>query len=208
MKVKFSPSTSRTFEYRARQRATFPSFELARNLDDLRERVKILFQAPDRAGQFYRKLFSDIFHYAAMRVPEIADDIVSIDNAMKWGFGWEMGPFELWDARGVERIIDDWVREKRPIPPLVESLRVAGGKSFYNQKDGIATFFDGASAGYRPLPERPGVIPGFSALGLSGSGVKLRGFLLHGFVLLLQNTAAEYSLASSLRERLARVRSR
>ena len=107
-----------TFEYRARQRATFPSFEMARNVEDLRERVKILFQAPDRAGQFYRKLFSDIFHYAAMRVPEIADDIVSIDNAMKWGFGWEMGPFELWDARGVERIVEDWAREKRPVPPL------------------------------------------------------------------------------------------
>ena len=69
-------------------------------MEDLRERVKMLFQAPDRAGQFYRKLFSDIFHYAAMRVPEISDDIVSIDNAMKWGFGWEMGPFELWDAAG------------------------------------------------------------------------------------------------------------
>ena len=107
-----------TFEYRARQRATFPSLELARNVDDLGERVKILFQAPDRAGQFYRKLFSDIFHYAAMRVPEIADDIVSIDNAMKWGFGWENGPFELWDARGVERIVEDWVREKQPVPPL------------------------------------------------------------------------------------------
>ena len=147
-----------TFEYRARQRATFPSFELARNLEDLRERVKILFQAPDRAGQFYRKLFSDIFHYAAMRVPEIADDIVSIDNAMKWGFGWEMGPFELWDARGVERIVEDWVREKRPIPPLVEKLRASGGQSFYVQDDGTTTYFDWASAGYRPLPERPGVI--------------------------------------------------
>ena len=147
-----------TFEYRARQRATFPSFELARNLEDLRERVKILFQAPDRAGQFYRKLFSDIFHYAAMRVPEIADDIVSIDNAMKWGFGWEMGPFELWDARGVERIVEDWVREKRPVPPLVEKLRAAGGKSFYVQEGGTTTYFDWASAGYRPLPERPGVI--------------------------------------------------
>ena len=93
-----------------------------------------------------------------MRVPEIADDIVSIDNAMKWGFGWEKGPFELWDARGVERIVEDWVREKRPVPPLVEKLRAAGGKSFYVQEGGTTTYFDAASAGYRPLPERPGVI--------------------------------------------------
>ncbi len=145
-----------TFEYGARQRVAFPSFEMARNLDDLRERVKVLYQAPDRAGQFYRKLFSDIFHYAAMRVPEITDDIVSIDNAMKWGFGWEMGPFELWDTRGVERTIEDWEKEKRPIPPLVEKLRAAGGKRFYVQ-NGTTTYFDFPSGAYRPLPERPGV---------------------------------------------------
>jgi 3-hydroxyacyl-CoA dehydrogenase len=132
--------------------------ELARTQEELRERLKVLFQAPDRAGQFYRKLFSDVFHYAAMRVPEIADDIVSIDNALKWGFGWEMGPFELWDARGVERSIEDWGREQRPVPPLVEKLRAAGGKSFYLQDGGTTTYFDGASAKYRALPERPGVI--------------------------------------------------
>ncbi|MGA3324208.1 MAG: 3-hydroxyacyl-CoA dehydrogenase NAD-binding domain-containing protein [Terriglobia bacterium] len=147
-----------TFEYRPRQRATFPSYEMARTQDDLRERVKIFFQAPDRAGQFYRKLFSDIFHYAAMRVPEITDDIVSIDNAMKWGFGWEMGPFELWDTQDAERIIEDWAKVKQPVPPLVEKLRAAGSKSFYVQEDGTTTYFDWASAGYRSLPERPGVI--------------------------------------------------
>ena len=147
-----------TFGYRARQRATFPSLELARNIDDLGERVRILFQAPDRAGQFYRKLFSATFHYAAMRVPEIADDIVSIDNAMKWGFGWEKGPFELWDARGVDRFVEDWLREKRPVPAFVEKLRAAGGKSFYVHEEGTTTYFDGPSASYRALPERPGVI--------------------------------------------------
>jgi len=147
-----------TFDYRAHQRATFPSYELARTQDDLRERARILFQAPDRAGQFYRKLFSDIFHYAAERVPEIADDIVSIDNAMKWGFGWEMGPFELWDALGVERVVEDWISEKRSVPPLVEKLRATGSKSFYLQDAGTTTYFDGATGTNRPLPERPGVI--------------------------------------------------
>ena len=147
-----------TFEYRARQRVTFPSLELARNMEDLGERIKILSQAPDRAGQFYRKLFSAVFHYAAMRVPEIADDIVSIDNALKWGFGWEKGPFELWDARGVDCIVEEWGTEKLPVPPFVEKLRAAGGKSFYVHQEGTTTYFDGASASYRSLPERPGVI--------------------------------------------------
>ncbi len=147
-----------TFGYRTRQRANFPSLEMARNLDDLRERVKMLFQAPDRAGQFYRKLFSAAFHYAAMRVPEIADDIVAIDNAMKWGFGWELGPFELWDARGVRGIVEGWASEQRVVPPLVEKLLAAGGNSFYASENGTTTYFDLVSAGYRPIPERPGVI--------------------------------------------------
>jgi len=145
------------FEYRPRQRANFPSFEMTRNLDDLRERVKILFQAKDRAGQFYRKLFSDVFHYTAMRVPEIADDIVSIDNGLKWGFGWEMGPFELWDACGLEPFVEGWARRQTPVPPLVEKLRAAGGISFYLHKDGITTQFDVATTEYHPVPDRPGV---------------------------------------------------
>ncbi len=147
-----------TFEYRARKRAAFPSLDMARNVDDLRERVRMLFAAPDRAGQFYRKLFSATFHYAARRVPEIAGDIVSIDNAMKWGFGWEMGPFELWDAWGVERTMEDWTKENLPLPPLVEKLRAAPGKSFYVRDGGTTSYFDWATAGHRPLPERPGVV--------------------------------------------------
>jgi len=140
-----------TFEYRVRQRAAFPSLDMARNVDDLRERVKILFQATDRAGEFYRKLFSDVFHYTAMRVPEIADDIVSIDNAMKWGFGWELGPFELWSVLGVEGVVEDWLRDKRPIPPLVEQLRATGKTSFYLENDGTISRFDHSSASFRPL---------------------------------------------------------
>lgn len=147
-----------TFDYGPRQRASFPSFDLARGIEDLRGRVKVLFQAPDRAGQFYRKLFSDVFHYSAMRVPEIADDIVRIDNALKWGFGWELGPFELWDVLGVECMLPDWESAKRPIPPLVEKLRATGGKTFYAKEGGTTAFFDWATASHLPLPERAGVI--------------------------------------------------
>jgi 3-hydroxyacyl-CoA dehydrogenase len=147
-----------TFEYRARKRASFPSFELARNVESLRDRVQMLFQAPDRAGELYRQLFSDTFHYAAMRIPEIADDIVAIDNAIKWGFGWEMGLFELWDARGVERTLKDWDHEKQAVPPLLEKLRATNGMSFYVMEGGATSYFDGRSSSYRPLPERPGVI--------------------------------------------------
>jgi 3-hydroxyacyl-CoA dehydrogenase len=145
------------FEYRPRQRTTFPTLDLARNIDSLLERVKALFQATDRSGHFYRRVLSDTFHYAAMRVPEISSDIVSIDNALKWGFNWECGIFELWDAIGVERVVEHWTNEKRPLPPLLERLLSKGGKSFYVQSDGTARYFDLASGAYRVPADRPGV---------------------------------------------------
>jgi 3-hydroxyacyl-CoA dehydrogenase len=148
----------RTFEYRPRKHVTFPTLDLARSIEDLHARVRMLFEAADRSGQFYREVLPDAFHYAAMRVPEISDDIASIDNSMKWGFNWESGIFELWDAIGFGRIVEDWVKQGRPLPPLVDRLRATGGKSFYAQRDGITHYFDLASAGYRPLADRPGVI--------------------------------------------------
>jgi len=147
-----------TFGYRARQKPSFGSLEMARNIEDVRERVAMLCQSPDRAGQFYQKLLFDIFHYAAMRVPEISDDIVSIDNAMKWGFNWECGPFELSDAVGIGKAIDAWKKAGQPTPPLVERLLASGMKSFYASCDGAPSYFDFASSAYEEVPERPGVL--------------------------------------------------
>jgi 3-hydroxyacyl-CoA dehydrogenase len=147
-----------TLEYHPRKQVTFPGLDRARSTEDLRARVKTLFEGADRSGQFYRRILPDTFHYAAMRVPEISDDIVSIDNAMKWGFNWESGIFELWDAIGFERVVEDWVKQGRSLPPLVERLRATGGKSFYTQPDGVTHYFDLPSASYRPLADRPGVI--------------------------------------------------
>jgi 3-hydroxyacyl-CoA dehydrogenase len=147
-----------TFQYRARQKPKFPALEMAKNVEDTRQRVTMLLQSPDRAGEFYRKVLGDTFHYAANRVPEVSDDIVSIDNAMKWGFNWESGVFELWDAVGVEKIAEEWKKEKRPVPPLAEKLVASGKKAFYQQSDGITRYFDLSSADYRALEDRPGVI--------------------------------------------------
>jgi 3-hydroxyacyl-CoA dehydrogenase len=147
-----------TFEYRPRQRAKFPSLEMAQNIEDTGQRVAALLQATDRAGQFYRKVLSDTFHYAASRIPEVSDDIVSVDNAMKWGFNWECGVFELWDAVGVESTAEQWKKENRPVPPLVERLLGAGKKSFYVQADGSTWYFDLAKGDYRALEERPGIL--------------------------------------------------
>ena len=148
----------KTFEYRPRQKAKFPSLEMARNIEDPRERLASLIQSPDRAGEFYRKILSDTFHYAAGRIPEIADDIVSVDHALKWGFNWESGVFELWDAVGVEKVVAGWKKQGRSVPPLVEKLLASGKKSFYSRNDGLTCYFDLASGDYRAVPEQPGVI--------------------------------------------------
>ncbi len=148
----------KTYEYRSRQRPKFPALEMARNIEDTRQRVVTLVQSPDRAGQFFQKILSDAFHYAASRIPEISDDIVSVDNALKWGFNWESGLFELWDALGVEKTAEKWKKENRRVPPLVEKLLSSGKKTFYAQADGATRCFDLASGEYRLLEEKPGIV--------------------------------------------------
>ncbi|MBZ5542816.1 MAG: 3-hydroxyacyl-CoA dehydrogenase/enoyl-CoA hydratase family protein [Acidobacteriia bacterium] len=147
-----------TFDYRPRQRPKLPALEMAQNIEDPGRRLATLMQSPDRAGQFYQKVLADTFHYAASRIPEISDDIVSVDNAMKWGFGWERGVFELWDAVGVEKIVEGWKKENRPVPPLVEKLLGGGKRAFYSQTNGTMSYFDLAGGDYRLVPARPGLL--------------------------------------------------
>ena len=147
-----------TFDYRARQKPKLASLEMARNIEETGERVRMLCQSPDRAGQFYQKLLFDTFHYAAMRVPEISDDIVAIDNSMKWGFNWECGVFELCDAVGIERVVEAWKKAGRSAPPLVERLLASGQKSFYASCEGTRSYFDFTSAAYRDVADQPGIL--------------------------------------------------
>lgn len=147
-----------TFEYRERQRPKFPALDMARNIEDPRQRIKLLIDSPDRAGEFYRKTLGDAFHYSAGRIPEISDDIASVDNAMKWGFNWEAGIFELWDAIGVGKVVDGWKKQNRPIPPLAEKLLASGRTSFYERSGGTTSVFDLASGTMRAIENRPGVI--------------------------------------------------
>ena len=147
-----------TFEYRERQKPRFPSIDMARNLEDVGKRVAALVDSPDRVGEFYRKVLGDTFHYAATRIPEISGNITSVDNAMKWGFNWELGPFELWDAVGVEKIAAQWRKENRSVPPLVESLLGSGGKTFYASSEGTKRVFDLAAKQYEPVDIPPGIL--------------------------------------------------
>jgi 3-hydroxyacyl-CoA dehydrogenase len=146
------------FEYRNRAQPNLRSLETIQSIEDAGQRVAQMMQVQDRAGAFYRRLLPDTFHYTAGRIPEISDDIVAVDNAMKWGFGWERGVFELWDAVGVERIAEGWRKENRPVPLLVEKLLAGSTKTFYSRRGGEPLFFDLGGGGHRPLPARPGVL--------------------------------------------------
>ena len=148
----------KTLEYRARQKTKLPALEMAQNIEDTRQRVTTLIKSADRVGQFYQKVLGDTFHYAASRIPEISDDIVSVDHAMKWGFNWECGVFELFDAVGVEATVERWKKDNRQAPPLVEKLLASGGKTFYEKADGRTRYFDFSSGDYHVLEDTPGII--------------------------------------------------
>jgi 3-hydroxyacyl-CoA dehydrogenase len=160
-----------TFEYRPQRRPKFPVTEMAKAIEDPGERVCSLLDAPDRVGRFYRRLLSHTLHYAASRIPEIADELVSVDRAMKWGFNWELGPFELWDALGIGKIVDIWNVEGLAVPPLVERLLATGNKSFYRGGPADTQFFDLRVGDYISSPKLPGVLL-LSELKAQGKEVK------------------------------------
>ncbi len=131
-----------SLEYRPKQKPRMDGIGVARRFTDLRRKLHALVYNPDAAGTFAWELTIGSLAYAANRVGEIADDIVAIDNAMKWGFGWELGPFEIWDAIGVEKSVRRMRKEGKVIPEIVEDLLAAGEETFYrrNSFDGRGYF--------------------------------------------------------------------
>jgi 3-hydroxyacyl-CoA dehydrogenase len=147
-----------TLEYRPAQKVKMPSLDMAKNIEDLPERIKTLVWSNDPVGQFLWKTMSRTFRYAANRIPEIADTIVEVDRGMRWGFNWELGVFETWDAIGVEKSVARMQQEGQPIPANVQKLLDSGARSFYKKHDGEQFYFDFATEQYLPLADQPGVI--------------------------------------------------
>ena len=146
-----------TFEYKPQEKTKFPSLEAAKAIDDMPKRIKTLVWGNDRVGEFLWKTTSRALRYSANRIPEIADTVVEIDNAIKWGFGWEIGVFETWDAIGVAESVERMREEGQPIPANVEKMLASGATSFYKREKGETSFYDLVSGGYKPVPKRPGV---------------------------------------------------
>ena len=148
----------KAMEYRPQRKVLFPSLDATQGIEDPSERLRALAYADDRAGRFVWQALRDTLLYAAHRVPEIADDIVSVDRAMRWGFGWELGPFEIWDALGVERAGNRMEQEGRTLPPLVVKLLASGDASFYRREAGRRYAFDPAAGKRVEVQERPEII--------------------------------------------------
>ncbi|NMH86714.1 3-hydroxyacyl-CoA dehydrogenase/enoyl-CoA hydratase family protein [Flavivirga algicola] len=131
-----------TLEYRSAQKAKFATLELTKTIDKVVDRFKVLVSGKDKAGKFYRKSFAALFAYVSNRIPEITDELYKIDDAMKAGFGWEHGPFQIWDAIGVEAGIEIMKAEGLAPAPWVNDMLKAGSKSFYSVKEGATYAYD------------------------------------------------------------------
>jgi len=153
-----------TMEYRARQKARFASLEMGKAIEDTRERLRALVgpvlegQKGDKAQQFLWGALSEMCLYAARRMPEISDNVVDVDRAMRWGFAWELGPFEIIDAVGVKAFAGQVQKEGRALPPVIEKVLSSGRQDFYESEKGATTVFDICSGASKKVEGPKGVI--------------------------------------------------
>jgi len=153
-----------TMEYRERQKAKFASLDLGKSIEDTRERLRgfvgpiLEGQKGDKAQQFLWGALSEICLYAARRVPEISENIVDVDRALRWGFGWELGPFEMMDGIGVKAFAAKLQAEGRTLPPVIERVLASGRAGFYESEKGATSVFDIGSGKAIKIVEPAGVV--------------------------------------------------
>jgi|SRR5579871_1703686 3-hydroxyacyl-CoA dehydrogenase len=143
---------SATLEYRAQDSVHFSSLDSVKDNPDVFERIKTVINATDRAGTLAWELTADTLLYTATVAQEISNDIVNIDNAMRWGFNWDAGPFQTWDALGVESLAKRMAADGRTLPPLVEQVLGNGTGRFYTETP-ERSYFDFNSGSYKPVPQ-------------------------------------------------------
>jgi 3-hydroxyacyl-CoA dehydrogenase len=148
----------KTLEYKPKVKAKFATLETTKGIDNLKDRFKILLAGKDKAGDFYRDAFFGLFQYVTNRIPEISDELFRIDDAVCGGFGWELGPFETWDAVGVEKTIP--LMETAGYKPAqwVYDMLASGNKSFYKVEGGLRKYYDIPSKSYKSIPGRESLI--------------------------------------------------
>ena len=141
-----------SMEYGPKQKASFATLEQTKPMENLRERFPVLLAGKDKAGEFYRDSFYGLFQYVSNRIPEIADELYKIDDALKTGFGWKMGPFETWDAVGVEKTVKKMEEAGYKPNQWVYDMLSAGKTSFYKTEGGSKQYYDIDSKEYKGIP--------------------------------------------------------
>ena len=132
----------KTGEYGPQKKVRFDGFRIAKDRQSAEEKIKAMVYSDDKGGRFFWEVLSKSLIYSANRIPEISDDILNIDNAMKWGFGWDMGPFEVWDAIGVSESVLKMEADGKKVPEWVKEMLNSGHFNFYEKKDGQLNYFD------------------------------------------------------------------
>lgn len=140
-----------TMEYKPKQKIKFATLEMTKPIDNLQERFKMLFSGKDKAGEFYRDSFFGLFQYVSNRIPEIADELYKIDDAVSAGFGWEIGPFEYWDAVGVKKTVAKMEEAGYKPNQWIYDMLESGAESFYKVENGQRTFYDIPSKSYKSI---------------------------------------------------------
>ncbi|MAO08344.1 MAG: 3-hydroxyacyl-CoA dehydrogenase [Alteromonas sp.] len=131
-----------SLEYRSQKKASFATLELTKSVDKVIDRFPILVNGKDKAGEFYRKNFGAMFAYVTHRIPEITDELYKIDDAMKAGFGWQHGPFEIWDAIGFEKGLELIKSLDKEPAAWIQEMKETGVDSFYTVKEGATYYYD------------------------------------------------------------------
>ena len=146
----------KTLEYKPSQKVKFPTLEMTKPIDDLNQRTKMLLMGQDKAGEFYRKAFAGVFAYVSNRLPEISDDLYKIDDALKAGFGWELGPFETWDIIGLDKGLELISKEGKKAASWVTEMSKNGVKSFYKSEGGKKMYYNTSKQEYLIIPGTEG----------------------------------------------------
>ncbi|MDM7998439.1 MAG: 3-hydroxyacyl-CoA dehydrogenase NAD-binding domain-containing protein [Dehalococcoidia bacterium] len=145
-------------EHVPQRKVDLPVLDEVKRLGDPAASLQRLAYSDDRAGRFVWKTLKKTLLYCAAKVPEISDNILAIDQAMRWGFNWELGPFETWDAIGVRKSVERMQGEGEKIPRNVEEMLAAGRERFYRQRDGKKAYYDFTRKAYVDIEERPEII--------------------------------------------------
>jgi 3-hydroxyacyl-CoA dehydrogenase len=147
-----------TLEYKESTKPRFDAIKAAKPVDDLRKRLRVLHRAEDKAGEFYRQATYRISRYVSNRIPEVAEELYKIDDALRAGFAWENGPFDAWDALGVRETVEKMTSAGYPPAAWVNEMLAAGHESFYKAEGGKRLYYSIPDKAYKPVPGTEGFI--------------------------------------------------